>query len=203
MSRRPDLSPSEPLPVAGRHYASAPIGLCVLDRELRYVEINAWLAEINGLSVEAHLGQRIQDVLPELAEQISKPLRSVMETGVPLIGGTAQAVTPAHPGVAHRYRHNYVAIRDGETSVVAVTVAVEDLGPCEAPGPIEPAPQPLTPREAEVLREVGRGSTTREVAERLEVSVRTVDAHRRSLSLKLNISGTAALAEFARRAGLV
>ncbi|MCH8969329.1 MAG: PAS domain S-box protein, partial [Planctomycetes bacterium] len=35
----------------------APIGLCFLDRDLRYVFINEWLAKLNGTSVEGHLGR--------------------------------------------------------------------------------------------------------------------------------------------------
>ncbi len=40
-------------------YRTAPIGLCLFDTELRYRHINEWLASINGLSVEAHLGRTI------------------------------------------------------------------------------------------------------------------------------------------------
>src|SRR5262249_39658230 len=36
----------------------APVGLAFLDRELRFQRVNPVLAEMNGLSVEAHLGKR-------------------------------------------------------------------------------------------------------------------------------------------------
>lgn len=39
-----------------RLYAIAPIGLCYFDTSLRFRYINDWLARINGLPVEAHLG---------------------------------------------------------------------------------------------------------------------------------------------------
>ncbi len=48
-------------------YRTAPIGLCLFDTELRYRHINEWLAAINGLSVEAHLGRRISEVIPEVS----------------------------------------------------------------------------------------------------------------------------------------
>src|SRR4029078_13641497 len=44
------------------YYNTAPVGLCVLDTELRYVRINQRLAEINGLPVSAHLGRTIQEI---------------------------------------------------------------------------------------------------------------------------------------------
>ena len=33
-------------------YKEAPIGLCSLDTNLRYIHINDWLAALNGLPVE-------------------------------------------------------------------------------------------------------------------------------------------------------
>ncbi len=38
-------------------YSHAPVGLCYFDSELRYVQINEWLARINGLSVEERPGE--------------------------------------------------------------------------------------------------------------------------------------------------
>ncbi len=79
-------------------------------------------------------------------------------------------------------------------------MGAETLGNAELPA--APARE-LTARESQVLRLIAEGLTSRDMAKRCEVSLRTIDAHRRSISLKLGISGTAALAEFARRSGLV
>lgn len=70
-----------------RAYGHAPIGLCCLDLELRYVHINEWLAGVNGLSVAEHLGRTIGEVLPEVAAGIEPQLRSVIPTGEPIIAG--------------------------------------------------------------------------------------------------------------------
>jgi len=53
----------------------------------------------------------------------------------------------------------------------------------------------LTEREREVLDMVGRGWSTREIAESLRLSPRTVDTHRANIAQKL---GTTSVAEFAR-----
>ena len=55
----------------------------------------------------------------------------------------------------------------------------------------------LTDREREVLDMVGRGWSTREIAEALQLSPRTVDTHRANIAQKL---GTTSVAEFARLA---
>ena len=61
-------------------YRTAPIGLCLFDTELRYLHINEWLAAINGLSVEAHLGRTISEVIPHVSRGVASLLRGVMET---------------------------------------------------------------------------------------------------------------------------
>ncbi len=48
-------------------FGDMPIGLCYFDKELRYLRISKWLAEINGMSVEEHLGRKIGDVIPVVA----------------------------------------------------------------------------------------------------------------------------------------
>src|SRR5438045_1230831 len=61
------------------YYHTAPVGLCVLDTELRYVRINERLAEINGLPVSEHLGRTVAEILPELAERMVPLLLEVLE----------------------------------------------------------------------------------------------------------------------------
>jgi two-component system response regulator NreC len=64
-------------------------------------------------------------------------------------------------------------------------------------------PRPLSPREADVLRLLAQGHTYREVAERLAVSVKTIETHRQRLSHKLGIKSRADLFRFAVQAGLL
>src|SRR5262245_41893444 len=47
-------------------YAGAPIGLAFLDRDLRFRQINARLAEMNGLPVADHIGKRPDELLGKL-----------------------------------------------------------------------------------------------------------------------------------------
>ncbi len=63
--------------------------------------------------------------------------------------------------------------------------------------------QQLTRREKEVLILVARGYTNREIAERLERSVRTIEKHRFNLMKKAGFHNKAELIQFALRTGLV
>lgn len=60
----------------------------------------------------------------------------------------------------------------------------------------------LTAREREILGLVAAGLTSREAAERLVVSVRTVEWHRARVQAKLGVSGRSELTRIAREAGL-
>lgn len=57
----------------------------------------------------------------------------------------------------------------------------------------------LTDRELEVFEEIGRGKATREVAEMLGISARTVDAHRAHLKKKLGLKDGSELVRYAVR----
>ncbi len=108
-------------------YRDAPIGLCQFDTDLRYVHINKWLAAINGLSIERHLGRRISEVLPDVAAGAESQLRQVIETRQPILEGLVTAETAAHPGEKRHYQHNFYPIKSDDGTVVGVSCAVQDI----------------------------------------------------------------------------
>ena len=60
------------------------------------------------------------------------------------------------------------------------------------------APKPLlTPRESEILSALGRGESSKQIARDLNLSVRTVEAHRQSIKRRLGIEGQAELIKYA------
>lgn len=61
----------------------------------------------------------------------------------------------------------------------------------------------LTPRETEIVRLVAEGKTNKEVADSLQVSIRTVESHRNHVMRKMKFSGLPELVRFAIRARLV
>jgi two-component system response regulator NreC len=63
--------------------------------------------------------------------------------------------------------------------------------------------KPLSQREAEVLKLLAQGHTNQEAADRLAVSVKTIETHRKRLSDKLGLKSRAQLFRFAVEAGLL
>lgn len=65
-----------------------------------------------------------------------------------------------------------------------------------------PADQ-LTPRQREILQLIAEGRSTRAIAERLHVSVKTVETHRAQLMDRLDIHDVPGLVRFAIRTGVI
>jgi DNA-binding NarL/FixJ family response regulator len=63
-------------------------------------------------------------------------------------------------------------------------------------------PDPLTSRGREILQRIAEGQTTKEIAQRLGLSVKTVESHRLRMMRKLDIHETATLVRYAIRRGL-
>ena len=61
--------------------------------------------------------------------------------------------------------------------------------------------EPLTTREREVLKLIAEGLSNKDIADRLFVSVRTIEHHRAHIMRKLNIKSTANLVKYAIRKG--
>ncbi|MFP4355097.1 MAG: response regulator [Phycisphaerae bacterium] len=61
----------------------------------------------------------------------------------------------------------------------------------------------LTTRERQVLQLIAEGKTNRQVAEELDLAVKTVDTHRTRLMRKLNIHDQTSLVKFAIRKGVI
>ncbi len=110
-----------------RSFNDAPIGLCYLDVDLRYIHINEWLARINGLPVAAHLGKTIREVLPDVAPGVEPQFRQVIATGEPVIAGIVEAETPAHPGVKRTFEHYYYSDVGADGVSVGISCVVLDV----------------------------------------------------------------------------
>ncbi|MBD1849172.1 response regulator [Leptolyngbya sp. FACHB-711] len=108
-------------------YATAPIGLCFLDRERRFVQLNERLAEMNGLSVSDHLGRTIRELLPELAEVQEPIFEQVLQTGVPVLDVEVQGTTPAQPGIERHWLVSYYPLIAAAGRVLGINIMVQEI----------------------------------------------------------------------------
>jgi PAS domain S-box-containing protein len=108
-------------------FREAPLGLALWDTELRYVRVNETLAEINGASVEEHIGRPIGEVLPRLGPALTERLRSVMVTGTALRDVEVIGETPAAPGIERVWRASYFAVREPDGRTVGLAGVVIEI----------------------------------------------------------------------------
>jgi PAS domain S-box-containing protein len=115
-----------PQPALQLIYDTAPIGLACLSPDCRYLQINQRLTEICGISVEDHLGRSVRDCVPALAGSVEQIVRSIMETGEPVIGIEVAGQRADQPEERSwiTYWHPLSA-PSGE--IVAINVAAEEI----------------------------------------------------------------------------
>lgn len=109
--------------------------------------------------------------------------------------------------------HKDAAVDDLETAIRKAAAGEEFIYPAledahlvdPGLGSVNPAPEwdPLTPRQREVLRLVASGYRSRAIASKLDVSVKTVEAHRAEIMRRLGVHHLAGLVQEAIRLGLV
>ncbi len=97
-------------------FTNAPAGLVLLDNHLRFQQINDTVAEINGVSVQDHLGKTVREVLPKLAPAAEPLLQQVLATGKPLLNVILTGETPSQPGVQRHWMESFFPMigKDGQ-----------------------------------------------------------------------------------------
>lgn len=108
-------------------YKDAPVGLCFFDTQLRFININEWLATLYELTVEEHLGHTLHEIYPELGIKIEPQLRHVIETGEPIQEQSLYLETPTQPGVPRNFQHNFVAVKSEEGHIVGVSCSIIEI----------------------------------------------------------------------------
>lgn len=108
-------------------YRYAPVGLCLMDVNHRFVRINEHMAEINGLPVSAHVGKTLREVVPDVADAVLEFHRAVYERGEPVLNAEIHGLTPAVPAVPRYWLANFFPFRSESGQVTGLIGAVLDI----------------------------------------------------------------------------
>ena len=161
------------------------------------------MTELNGLEATARITKELPGVrviilsMHTSEEYVVRALRAgaagylVKDAGTSELEVAVQAVargqTYLSPAVSKQVVSDYLRRVEGDA----------------APGLAESPHDLLTPRQREILQLVAEGRTTKQIAQQLGLSVKTVDTHRAELMERLDIHDIAGLVRFAIRTGLV
>ncbi|MFF8973918.1 SpoIIE family protein phosphatase [Streptomyces sp. NPDC014995] len=106
----------------------SPVGMAVMDLDLRYVWLNDTLERFGGVPREQRLGRRLSELLPGLqAETIEGLMRKVLETGVPVTDYEYVGWSWADPHRQHAYSTSFFPLVDADNCVTGVCYMVSDV----------------------------------------------------------------------------
>jgi|GEM_PF-1112818 len=106
---------------------TAPIGLAFLDNNLRFIRVNRFLADINGLSIAEHYGRSVREVVPKLADLIEPFLQQALTTGEPVIDLEISGETQAQPGVTCFWQESFYPIFGANGQIAGIGVITQDI----------------------------------------------------------------------------
>jgi DNA-binding NarL/FixJ family response regulator len=146
---------------------------------------------LNGLAATVQLTEKCPatKVLTLTRHADSSYLQQLMRAGA--AGYVLKQSRPAE--LLHAIRSVATGGKYLDSSITAPVVG--NYTKATAPGP-EPT-TPLSPRETEVLRMIAWGNTNKEIASRLDLSVKTVEAHKANGMRKLNMRGRIDIVRYA------
>lgn len=122
-----ELTTAERLAELEAIYEQAPIGLGLLDSELKFVRLNSALAEMNGYSIEEHVGRSAWDLVPDLKASAEPLLRRVLETGQAVRDVEISGETPAAPGVSRFWKEMFYPVKGTDGTPSGIGVLCEDV----------------------------------------------------------------------------
>jgi PAS domain S-box-containing protein len=118
--------PAERLAQMQAIYDGAPLGLCFVDRSLRYVSLNHRLARMHGIPMEEHLGQKIETLFPGWFEDYGSYMQRA------LAGEALDRIEINEPS-DHRGREgrrvlaSFYPVRDEAGEVIGISIALLDM----------------------------------------------------------------------------
>ncbi|MET9927289.1 MULTISPECIES: SpoIIE family protein phosphatase [unclassified Streptomyces] len=114
--------------VLERFLTRSPVGMAVMDPELRYIWLNDTLERFGGVPREQRLGRRPADVLPGLlAAPIERLMRQVLATGVPVTDYEYLGWSWSDPNRRRAYSSSFFPLVDGRENRIGIGYMVQDV----------------------------------------------------------------------------
>ncbi len=122
-----ELEKAEALRLLDTLLTHAPVGFVFLDRDLRFVRINERLAEINGLTIAAHLGKTVAEILPTLAATLLAVTARILATGQPVLDHEFSGETARMPGITRYWNQSWYPVHDERGEIMGFGGVVDEI----------------------------------------------------------------------------
>jgi two-component system cell cycle sensor histidine kinase/response regulator CckA len=107
--------------------ATVPIGIAIIDRNMRYIKVNHAIAAVTGIPVEAHTGRGVKEVNPRLLPEVEAATKRVLETGEPCLNLRVSRPTPHAAGGSLELVLQITAFRDETGAIAGICNALTDV----------------------------------------------------------------------------
>ncbi|MFG2192855.1 SpoIIE family protein phosphatase [Streptomyces sp. NPDC048639] len=108
--------------------AMAPVGVAIMNTDLRYVWMNEALERMGGIPRERRIGRTLAEVQPGLAVQaVEAEMRRVLESGEPTVGYEYLGRPQSDPQREHAYTTSFFRLEDDAGAPLGVCYMVLDI----------------------------------------------------------------------------
>ncbi|MFF8537844.1 SpoIIE family protein phosphatase [Streptomyces sp. NPDC015532] len=106
----------------------SPIGLALMDPDLRYLMVNPALERIDGIPAEDHVGRHLRETLPfPDVDTVESALRQVLTTGTPLLDQYHVGRPPSDPDHEHAWSLSFYRLEDPGGRILGAAASVVDV----------------------------------------------------------------------------
>jgi PAS domain S-box-containing protein len=96
----------------------APAAFAFVDRQLRFTRVNQPMADLVGVPIEDHIGERVDAVDSDLWRQAEAGFRAVLDTGDAVMDIELEAQTAIVPGLERAFLASYYPVRATDGSLL-------------------------------------------------------------------------------------
>jgi PAS domain S-box-containing protein len=108
-------------------FTDSPVGLCILDDQLRFVQINKMLAEMNGASEAEYIGKTVGEILPDIAPIVEPLYQEILRTKEPVLNLEISGKNPKQPGLLRHIAASYFPLLDESSEAIGVGSVIIEI----------------------------------------------------------------------------
>jgi PAS domain S-box-containing protein len=109
------------------YFEASPVGMVMVDQQLRYLKANQRLADMTNVSIDARLGKTVREILPSLADVFEPLYHEVFATGKPILNFEMSGTLSGDPGEHRDYQLSFFPLMGEDTKPKAVGVVTLDI----------------------------------------------------------------------------
>jgi PAS domain S-box-containing protein len=107
-------------------FDNIPIGLALLDEDLKYVRVNKIFADFNGLPIKDHLGKTIMEVSFHLSGSGKAIAKRIKRNGRPVYNAEIMGKAP-HEGRTRYWREHWIPLKDAKDNIKRIIITSEEI----------------------------------------------------------------------------